>query len=145
MANPNFATLLDTPSQDVKAPPTFPAGPWHWRIIGQPKFDKSSKKQTDFVEFTLKPLTALEGVDQDELNAFGEFKDKTLPATFYVTEKSLFMLKQFLDCCGIEDVGSLNNRIEESPNSEVIGFIRHEASEDGTRVFARFGKFAPVE
>lgn len=145
MANPNFADLLDTPSQDVHAPPTFPAGCWHWRIIGIPRRDKSSKKQTPFVEFTLKPLAAMEDVDQDALNEFGDFKDKTLPATFYVTEKSLFMLKDFLDHCGIANEGTMNDRIEETPNAEVLGWIRHEASEDGQRVFARFGKFAPVE
>lgn len=145
MANPNFATLLDTPSQDVTAPPTFPAGPWHWKIIGQPRFDKSSKKQTEFVEFTCKPLAALEGVDPDDLATFGDFKDKTLPNTFYITEKSLFMLKEFLDHCGIEDEGTLRQRIDEAMNQEFIGFIRHEASEDGTRVYARFGKTAPVE
>lgn len=150
MANPNFASLLDTPSVDVKAPPTFPAGPWHWRIIGQPRFDKSSKKQTEFVEFTLKPIAALEGVEQDDLDAFGEFKDKTLPATFYITDKALNMLKEFLTHCGIPEMDgeaklTLRQRIDEAMNCEVIGDIRHEASEDGQRVFARFGKFAPVE
>lgn len=143
MANPNFASLLDIDMDDVHAPPTFPAGPWHWRVVGQPRRDVSSKKQTPFVEFTLKPLAALEGVDQDDLNAFGDFKDKTLPATFYITEKSLFMLKDFLVACGLE--GKMEAAIEETMNAEVIGMIRHEASEDGTRVFARFGKFAPVE
>lgn len=143
-ASPNFGALLDTPSQEVHAPPVFPAGMWQWRVVGQPRFDKSSKKGTEFVEFTLKPMAAGEDVDQDALNDFGSFAEKTLPATFYITEKSLFMLKEFLDHCGIPDEGSLRQRIDQAMNSEVIGFIRHEASEDGQRIFARFGRFAPV-
>lgn len=144
--SPNFGALLDTPSQDVHAPPTFPAGSWHWRVIGQPRFDKSSKKGTEFVEFTLKPMAALDDVDQEALNEFGSFAEKTKTATFYITEKSLFMLKDFLDACGIEDGDgiSLRHRVDEAMNSEVIGFIRHEASDDGQRVYAQFGRFAPV-
>lgn len=143
--SPNFSDLLDTPASEAVAPPTFPAGSWHWRVVGQPRYDKSSKKETPFVEFTLKPLAAMEDVDQEALNDFGSFADKTIPATFYITEKSKFMLREFLVNCGISDEGvSLKQMIEEAVNCEVIGFIRHEASEDGQRVFARFGRFAPV-
>lgn len=144
-ASPNFGALLDTPASEITAPPVFPAGTWHWRVIGQPRQDVSSKKQTPFVEFTLKPMAAMEDVDQEALNEFGSFAEKTLPATFYITEKSTFVLKEFLTHCGISDEGvSLRQMIDEAMNCEVLGSIRHEASEDGQRVFARFGRFAPV-
>lgn len=145
MANPNFASLLDTDSQSVERPKPLPQGTYHCVVKGQPRFDKSSKKQTDFVEFTLQPTAAMDDVDQEELTSMGGFVDKTIKATFYVTENSLWRLKDFLDHCGVADEGSLRSRIDEAMNSEVLAKLRHEASDDGQSVFARLGGTAPVE
>jgi hypothetical protein len=38
-------------------------------VQGQPKIDKSSKKQTEYVQYTLKPIEALDDVDADALDS----------------------------------------------------------------------------
>ena len=142
---PNFGALLDKPASDVERPKPLPQGSYHCIVKGLPRFDKSSKKQTEFVEFTLQPTEAGEDVDADDLAAMGGIANKTIRATYYITEDSLWRLKDFLAHCGIEESGSLRNMIEETPNCQVIAFIKHRASEDGKSVFAELAKTASAE
>lgn len=142
---PNFGTLLDKPASDVERPKPLPQGSYHCIVKGLPRFDKSSKKQTEFVEFTLAPTAAGEDVDAEELAAMGGLANKTIRATYYITEDSLWRLKAFLEHCKIEENGSLRQMIDETPNTEVIAYLKHEASNDGESVFATLAKTAPVE
>ncbi len=146
MANsPNFGALLDKAPSEVERPKPMPEGQYLWVIKGLPRYDKSSKKQTEFVEFTLAAQQTGPDVDQDELAAMGGIADKTTKATFYLTEGSLWRLKEFLEHCGIEEAGSLREMIDETPNCSVVGYIKHEASNDGESVFARLGKTASAD
>jgi len=142
---PNFGALLDKPASDVERPKPLPQGSYHCVVKGLPRFDKSSKKFTEFVEFTLQPTAAGEDVDEEDLAAMGGITNKTIRATYYITEDALWRLKDFLSHCGIEEDGSLRNMIDQTPNCEVIAFIKHRASEDGQSVFAELAKTAPVE
>ncbi len=143
--SPNFGALLDKPASDVERPKPLPQGSYHCIVKGLPRFDKSSKKFTEFVEFTLQPTSAGEDVDEEDLEAMGGIANKTIRATYYITEDALWRLKDFLGHCGIEEDGSLRNMIDQTPNCEVIAFIKHRASEDGQAVFAELAKTAPVE
>jgi len=143
--SPNFGALLDKPASDVERPKPLPQGSYHCIVKGLPRFDKSSKKFTEFVEFTLQPTAAGEDVDEEDLEAMGGIANKTIRATYYITEDALWRLKDFLGHCGIEEDGSLRNMIDQTPNCEVIAFIKHRASEDGQSVFAELAKTAPVE
>ena len=69
--NPNFSNILDKPATDVERPRPLPVGTYLTVIQGLPRYDKSSKKQTDFVEFTHQIVSALDDVDPDELAAAG--------------------------------------------------------------------------
>jgi hypothetical protein len=141
VTKPNFGSLLDTNADEIERPKPMPEGSYLWRVTGLPRFDKSSKKQTEFAEFTLTCIAAGEDVDAVELEALGGIKDKTQRATFYITEKSLYRLKEFLQHCGIEVEGrSLREAIEDAPNCEVGAYIRHEASDDGETIYANLGK-----
>lgn len=142
---PNFGALLDKPASDVERPKPLPQGSYHCIVKGLPRFDKSSKKQTEFVEFTLQPMAAGEDVDEEELAAMGGIANKTIRATYYITEDSLWRLKAFLEHCGIEESGSLRQMIDETPNCEVMAFLKHEASNDGESVYATLSKTGPVE
>jgi len=143
--------ILDRPSNAAERPPAFPAGTFLWVIKGLPRFDKSTKKQTPFAEFTLQPVEAYDDVDPTELEAFGGLSDKTKKATFYLTDNSEFMLREFLDACGIpeeDDEGapmSHRARIEATPNAQVAGTITHKPSADGQRMFAEITAWAKVE
>ncbi len=79
--SPNFGALLDKPASDVERPKPLPQGSYHCIVKGLPRFDKSSKKFTEFVEFTLQPTSAGEDVDEEDLEAMGGIANKTIRAT----------------------------------------------------------------
>jgi hypothetical protein len=142
-----FEDILNRPADDIKPPPVLPVGTYHTVVVGLPERGKSSLKQTDYFKFTHKIVAPLDDVDVEALAEIeGGIIGKDIDNTFYITEKSAFMLKDFLVNLGVEVEGkSLASCIDESPNREVLIHIKHEAAPDGKRVFARVGSTAPVE
>ena len=142
----SFEDILNTPMDDIKPPALLPVGSYHTVIKGLPEKGKSKEKQTDFFKFTHRIVAALDDVDPEELEeAFPEgVAGKEIDNSFYITEKSAFMLTDFLKNCGITGL-SVREAIDNTPNAEVIIFVKHEPSQDGQRMFARVGKTAPVE
>lgn len=160
MNTPNFGSILDKPSSEVQRPKPLPQGSYIWLINGQPRYDKSAKKQTEFVEFNLKCLGTLQNdagesdVDPDALDAAltkpsGEkvpLNEKTTRVTFYLTEDAIWRLNKFLTDCGIDgEDKSLRQMIDETPGCQVGGYLKHTASEDGEAVFANISKTFSVE
>lgn len=153
MASPNYASLLDKPASLDDRPKTQPQGSYLCLVKGLPAHDKSSQKQTDFVEFTFQILQAGPDVDEEALTAWltkadgsvTALTDKTFKNRFYITDGSIFMLNDFLDHCGTDDTKIRRERIDETPNAEVVVFIRHEARKDGQGIQAKVGKTAPAE
>ncbi len=141
-----FASILDKPATEIEPPKLMPVGTYVGVVQGLPRIDKSSKKQTEFVEFTIKYLQPTEDVDAEALAEAGGVAEKTIKATFYITENSAFMLKEFLKNLGLEpdEEGSLRACLDQTTGKQLLFSVKHEASEDGERVFARFGKSAPV-
>lgn len=140
-----FGSILDRAPADVEKPKPAPIGSYKTQIVGQPRFDKSSKKQTEFVEFTHKLISAGEDVDEDELKAYlggRKLAEVTMKNTYYLTEASLWRLKEFLEHCGIDldSVDSLREGIEATPGCEVGIFVNHEPAQDGESFFARINK-----
>lgn len=145
-AAPNFGSILDRQSSEVEKPKPLPSGTYICVVQGLPKFDKSSKKQTEFVEFTLKPLQAQDDVDEEALAEMGGIANQTIRATYYLTENSLWRLKKFLVDLQIEEEDkSLRQMINDAPGRQVAAWIKHEASDDGESVFAKLGNTAAVE
>jgi len=140
-----FGSILDRAPADVEKPKPAPIGSYKTTIVGQPRFDKSSKKQTEFVEFTHKLISAMDDVDEDELKAYlGDRKitEVTMKNTYYLTEASLWRLKEFLEHCGVDldSMDSLREGIEATPGAEVGIFVNHEPAQDGESFFARINK-----
>ncbi len=147
MAAPDFSSILDTAPADIERPKPRPAGTYHCVINGQPRYDKSARKQTPFVEFLLKPIAAMEDVDEEELAEVGGFENWNIRATYYLTEDAIWRLKDFLSHAGldIDAYPSLRAAIDDVPNQEILASVRHRSSEDGTQVFAELARTAPVE
>lgn len=154
MSDVSFSSILDKPSSDVERPKPLPTGTYQCVVDGQPRMDKSSKKGTPFVEFALRPMAALDDVDEDDLNASltsadGTVKplaDKRIRATFYLTEDAAWRLKNFLvnDLQITEGKKKIGQLISEAQNREVLAMLKHVPSEDGTGIFAQLAKTAPV-
>lgn len=150
----SFADVLDAPPSADDRPKSLPVGSYLCTVKGMPRIDKSAQKQTPFVEFTLVPKQAGADVDADDLTAWatradGSIKrldETTLKNTIYITENSVFMLNDFLEHCGIETDGrSRREMLDDTPNCDVVIYIRHEARQDGQGVQARISKSAPAD
>lgn len=140
---PNFSDLLNTDADSVERPKPLPAGSYLCTVKGLPEHGKSAKKQTPFVNFTLVPQQAMEDVDTDALEEMGGLENKTIRGTYYLTENSLWRLKEFVEHCGLDTSGKkLSELIEQTVNCQVVAQIKHEASEDGTAVFAKLANTA---
>jgi hypothetical protein len=149
MNNPNFGSILDQPSEAIEKPKPLPVGTYICSVKGLPKMDVSAKKKTEFVEFQLQILGAHDDVDQEALAEALRGKalsEKTIRATYYLTEDAVWRLKDFLDHCGVEDGAgvSLRQRISATPGAQVNASIRHRPSEDGTTIYAELGSTAPA-
>lgn len=144
-----FASILDRTSSEIERPKPLPMGTYICSVKGLPKQDVSSKKKTEFCEFTLQVLGAHEDVDADALAECLKGKalsEKTIRATYYVTDDAAWRLQEFVDHCGVEDGPgiSLRQRISAIAGSQVNVYIRHKPSDDGTMIYAEVGSTAPV-
>lgn len=140
----NISDILNRPAEDVEAPKPLPVGSYNCIVKGLPEQGESSKKKTPFLKFNLQITSPREDVDEDEIKEYGEVVGKSIDATYYITDEALFMLTDFLEALGIDFTGgkSVSAAIDETPNMEVVAFIKHEPSQDGKRFFARLGKTA---
>lgn len=144
---PSFEEILKKPGSEIHPPQAYPVGTYHCIVDGPPEPGKSSQKQTDFLRFKLKILSPMEDVDRAkaaELQVVG----KTISHDIYVpNEDSLWRLKDFLVNLGIEGLDNAKSPFEalaEAPNRTVLVKLKHEASQDGKRVFARVDSTAHV-
>lgn len=149
---PSFGSILDKPANEIERPPLLPKGYYVCIVTGQPKIDKSSQKQTEFIDFQLKVIAPLEkdGIiqaDEQELEEFGDVKDHILHATFYLTEKAGFRAREFLEHCGIDTSQgqSLRQLIAEAVGQSVVARVTHEPWQSGDGFSARVQNTAPVE
>lgn len=142
MNSPNFNDVLDRPSDSIEKPKPLPVGHYLAAVKGQGELGHSKEKKTPQVEYTLQLLQAAEDVDQEALAEVLKGKaisEKTVKATFYLTEDAIWRLKEFLDHCGIEGgTATLRERMMAAPGCQVLISIRHEPSKDGSNIFARF-------
>lgn len=133
MDQPNFADILDEAPETIDRPKPLPPGPYHCIVIGQPRQDVSKKQRTPFVEFTLRPIEALKGVDEDALEEMGGLEKRTLRNTFYLTPDAIYRLDIFLDHLGLPPDGKTTRaaKLAESVNRECIAYVSHSMSDDG--------------
>jgi hypothetical protein len=144
-----FSSILDRPSGEIKRPPPMPTGTYVWVTKGLPRLDKSSQKQTDFAEFTVAAVASLDDVDQEALQAIGGLAGKETTITFYLTEKSAYRLTEFMvDDLGIDNEGGTKSSramLDESPNHQFLGHVKHVPSKDGKGVYWEIDVTAPLE
>lgn len=149
MAQANFGAILDKAPSDIKPPEALPVGTYLCVVQGMPRYDKSTKKGTEFAEYTLVILQPGEDVDDAALaGVAGGIKGKTIKATYYLTDGAIWRLKEFLEHCGldVENAESLRELMEQPNGQQVWAVIKHEPATDGSdRVFARLAGTAPVE
>lgn len=109
MNAPNLAALLSADAGSVKRPVPFNDGTYYGAVKGF-QFVESDKKKTPGVEYEVELTHAAEGTDLTGYDEDGEVvtlnpAGKRYKSTFWLTDNSLFMLKDFIKSCGIEVEG----------------------------------------
>lgn len=142
MTSPNFTSILDESPSEVAAPMPLPIGTYLCRVLGQPRYDKSAKKGTEYTEFTLKFIEAtddVDAVDLEESLSGTPLTERTTRITFYHTPDSIYRLDQFHQHCGLdlEDGLTRRQRNEEIATAEVLVVLGHDNSNDGQQIYAR--------
>jgi hypothetical protein len=141
--------LLDERPTEVSQPSPLPEG-MYLCIVGMPRRDKSTKKGTPFTEFPLRPIQPGRDIsDEDLAEALGEdsLSDRELRVTFYETKDAIYRLDYFHQDCGIDletDKGNRRQRNDTVVNREVWAVVKHQASNDGTRMYANVTRTLPV-
>jgi hypothetical protein len=134
--------LLNTPGDQIKPPPLLPVGTYLVGIVGQPELITSTQKQTPGCAIKYKFWQARDDVDADDLQAIlaesGQtLNDVEMTDTFYFTEKSLFMFKQFyVNALDIPESYSPKQAMAEMPGKQLLIHIRHRPRNDGSGLFA---------
>jgi len=151
----NLTSILDRTQNEIERPKPIPAGTYTFVIKGLPERGKSKQKGTPFIEYTLQAISASDDVDADELKDWMKRKDGTsralsdytTKATFYTTEEALYRLTDFFKHCGIDedDERTLSELAETVVGSQVMGYIAHEPSKDGSTIYARLNRTAAIE
>ena len=146
----SFEEILNLPASAIKAPEALPVGTYHAMIDGPLAPGKSAKKQTDLFTVKFKILDAMDDVDSNAA-AEQQVKGKIITSDYYVTEDAVWRLRELLvDHLGIEPKNAsgqekkLKELIAEAPGQQVLVNLKHEASQDGKRVFHRVNRTAHV-
>lgn len=139
-----FADVLDMPAADIERPKPFPVGTYMWQVQGPHEEKTLPKTGTRVAEFKAKPVSAMDNVDREALNAFGFPTDKTQRLSFFLTEDAIYRLKDFYtDTLGKDASGkTARQMLAEIPGSTFLGDIQHRPSDDGKTMYADFKSFA---
>jgi len=130
----SFKDLLSTPLDTVKRPPALPQGTFEG-VVKSYEFGESREKKTPFVRVYFTLLASGEDVDPTLME--GVDLSKRAPRTdFYVTQDSLWRIKEFLASMGLDTDGrSLSEVIPEMVGGAVQLYITQRASADGQDIF----------
>jgi len=144
----NFQDVLNKPATDVKPPEPLPPGTYLCIVDGPGEFAKIGQKQTDCINWKLKPMQAQPDVDQAALTQALQGKtlqEKMIRHRSFITEESVWRLKEFLAHLGVEEGSkTLGEMLPEAPGRQVLVTVGHRASEDGTQVFQEVKSTAKV-
>lgn len=146
MNAPLFASILDESPTEVVFPPPLPVGTYLC-VVGQPEPTPKSKAGNDGIKFPLRPIAALDDVDQEALAEIGGLEGKMLNTTFWITPDSITFLDQFHENCGLDlgDRMSRKMRNQEIVNSQVLASVTHRENEDHTRTYAEVKRTARAD
>jgi hypothetical protein len=134
---------FDESPTEVRRAPLMPPGNYNV-VIKSLRYDKSSQKGTEFVEFSGIPTAT--DADEADIERIGGLEGKVLRVQFYNTEFSVGRLDKFHQHCGIDLSVPMTSRLrnEECINRECCFVVRHEPARDGSEeMFAKVTRTLP--
>lgn len=132
----SFEDILSQKVDEIKAPPTIPAGTYIAVVTGPPvQGEQQNENKTPFLEFKFNLLQPMDDVDREKLNAIGGIAGKSGKMKFFMTEDSMWRLDNFLfKHLGIELGKSRKEAVAESNGRQVLLSYKEQPSRDGTRM-----------
>ena len=152
----SYTDILNRPAQEIEAPKPLPTGTYLAVVTGLPVQSNVGEKETPVYDFPIQIIQAMDDVDEDQIKEWSgksgkELRGANAPRSrFFLTEGAVFMLKDFINACGIntDTNKSLNELINEVPNSKVLISIKHRmyTPQGGEpTVVADIAKYAKVD
>jgi len=144
---PDFGALLSKPAGQIERPKPLPVGTYYGTIGGH-LFDESRQKKTPFVRFTVNLTEPGEEVARDYAEQLAEvdFTKKKLNSDFYLTEDSMYRLRDFLVSLGIDDANgtrSIGEMIPDALNRPVqVELTQTPSSTDPETVYNNIANIA---
>lgn len=127
----DFTKLNSIPMDTVTKPKALPAGTY-FGTIKEFKYDESKEKKTPFVQYIIVPTSNGDDVDPADLDGI-ELTKKQLRCVFYLTQDSLFRVKEFLENVGIETQGrSLGECIPDAVGLSVMLEVIQKPTQDNS-------------
>jgi hypothetical protein len=144
MSNPNFASVLDAPADEIKRPPLPPQGTYIAVVNGPATPREVGQNKTPAWDFNLKLLQPIQ-VDGDP-EAIQKAIGRSVRATFFETEDAAWRLIRFLkDHLKIPSEGKTGRQmISEAAGRQCVVTVVHRPSQDGTEMFANIDNTAAV-
>jgi len=141
-----FSEILNKPSGEAPKPQALPIGTYLTVVDGPYKPTKVGQDQTDCVEFVLKILSVMEA-DPSEVSDYesaqgGSLLGKTINARFFLTDKALYRLDEFLEIVGIAKGLPYKQALAEVTGKQVVINVSQRPSPDGTRMFSDIKGYA---
>ena len=148
MNTPQFSSVLNKPTSDIQTPQAYPVGSYLCIVDGQATPGESSQKKTPYMELAYKIIQPHSAIDESQLPPGGIQGKiiKGMSTRFYLTEDSIYRLVEHLERdLGIDKTGKTpGEMLAEAPGRQVIVHLKHEPSQDGTRMYHNVSGFAKV-
>lgn len=142
----NFADILNKQADQVEAPKQLAPGKYLGTVKSFTTGESTSKK-TPYVEFTFVVSQVVDVAPEyrEEAEAAVATQPET-KTTFYLTDKSLFRLVEFLEKdLAIEASGrTVGDMIAQAQGASCTLIMDKETSKDGSREFINVKRTAPV-
>jgi len=146
MSAPDFTSILNKSVSDVEKPKPLPVGTYLCMVNGNAEFTKIGQKETPAAIFQLKPLQPQDDVDREALADVGEWSNRAIRHTMFLSEDALYRLKEFLGHLGFDTGGheTLSQLLAQVPGKQCMVQVGHRPSPDGQQLYVEVKKTASV-
>lgn len=152
----DFNSVLNTKMDDIERPLNVPVGTYRFTVKKAPSLEKSKDDKWEFLTFQLLLLEAVDGVEPEDLAAYGGLNAGSIVQHKFIFDlsdeaqfkKTMFNVKRFLVDhlkCATEET-SLKEGVNASINAQGLVFVKWEPDKNDPEIqYARAGRTAPLE
>jgi len=120
MTRLNFADAMNTKLGDIERPANLPQGTYVMMVAKQPVFGEIASGKYDTCDFMMKPLSATDDVDADELKDFGDITAAMLRHRFMFNSEDKILFQRSLH----------NMRVFMEEHLQIEGAVKKETKQN---------------